>query len=212
MSKEMPTPDVALKDFFKDNQIFADVFNGYFFNNEKVVKADELETDDTAYAETIEVKGRKEKINKYRDNIRKTSFGYLVILGIEDQSKIHYSMPVRKLLYDVLGYSAELAEKACTQDKSKWTIEERLSNVKKGTKITPIITVVFYTGEEPWDGPRSLHDMMDMDERVKRFVPDYPLYVIDLGHDEDLFFQNEFLDGLKNILSSIYSKNGDSTH
>ena len=35
--KEMPKPDVALKDFFKDNEIFAAVFNGYFFEGRNVM-------------------------------------------------------------------------------------------------------------------------------------------------------------------------------
>ena len=215
MSRSMPSPDSALKDFFKSDEIFAALFNGYFFKNETVIKAKELEPEDTAYGATIKVEGkgntkfRTEKISKYRDNIRKTSLGYFVILGIEDQDKIHYSMPVRKIFYDVLGYSSELSALSNSQDKVEWTIDERLSKVKKGTKITPIITVVFYTGEEPWDGPQSLHDMMDIDERIKPYVPDYPLYVIDIGHDKDLSFKNKELSELKDVLSSIYAKSAD---
>lgn len=215
MSRNMPTPDSALKDFFNDNEIFANVFNGFFFNNEPVINANELEPADTAYSATLKLnsngkhKYRLEKINKYRDNIRRTSLGYFVILGIEDQDKIHYSMPVRKILYDVLGYSTELSALGKTQEKVEWTIDEWLSKVKKGTKITPIITVVFYTGERPWDGPKSLHDMMDIDERIKPFVPDYPLYVIDIGHDKDLSFNNKELSDLKDVLSSIYAESAD---
>lgn len=215
MSNIMPSPDSALKDFFRNNEIFAALFNGYFFDNEPVINADDLESEDAAYTTTIKIKSngmhkfKTEKINKYRDNIRRTSLGYFVILGIEDQDKIHYSMPVRKVLYDVLGYSTELSAIGKIQDRVEWTIDEWLSKVKKGTKITPIITVVFYTGEEPWDGPKSLHDMMDIDERVKPFVPDYPLYVIDIGHDKDLSFNNKELSDLKDILSSIYDESAD---
>lgn len=212
--QKMPSPDSALKDFFRDNEVFASLFNGYFFDNEQVIKADGLEAEDTAYAETIKVnygkqKFKIEKINKYRDNVRRTMLGYFVILGVEDQSKVHYSMPIRKMLYDSLGYSSELSVLEDTQDKVEWTVDERLSGIKKGTKVTPIVTVVFYTGEEPWDGPQSLHDMMDMDERIGVLVPDYPLYVIDIGHDKDLSFNNKMLDELKNILYSIYSDTAD---
>ena len=159
MTHTMPSPDSALKGFFKDNETFAALFNGFFFSNEHIIKADELEPDDTAYAESIKIQNDKrkykvEKINKYRDNIRRAKLGYLVILGIEDQSKVHYSMPVRKMLYDALGYSSELSATGNNQDKSGWTIDERLSGIKKGTKITPIVTAVFYTGEDPWDGPK----------------------------------------------------------
>ncbi len=214
MPNIMPTPDVALIEFFKNNEVFAGLFNGYFFNNEPVIKASELEPGDTAYADTIKINDRKhkfktEKIKKYRDNIRRTAIGYLVILGIEDQNTIHYSMPVRKILYDALGYSSELSALGNIRDKTEWTVDEYLSNVRKGTKITPIITVVFYTGEDPWDGPRSLHDMMDIDEKIKPFVPDYPLYIIDIGHDKDLLFSNKELNDLKETLSSIYANTFD---
>ena len=211
----MPSPDSALKDFFKNNKTFAALFNGFFFDNETIIKADELEPDDTAYAESIKIHNGKqkykvEKVNKYRDNIRRTKLGYLVILGIEDQSKVHYSMPIRKMLYDALEYSSELSTIGNNQNKTEWTVDERLSGIKKDTKITPIVTVVFYTGEDPWDGPNSLHAMMDMDDKIFPFVPDYPLYVIDIGHDEDLSFNNKALDELRLVLHSIYSYTADT--
>lgn len=207
MGKSMPSPDAALKDFFKNNDVFAGLFNGYFFNDEGVINPDELEPENTAYTESIQlnIENKVETINKYRDNVRRTSIGQLVILGIEDQSKIHYSMPVRNGLYDFLGYSTELKEKSKNQNMEGWTADEWLARAKKGTKVTPIITVVFYTGNKPWDGPRTLHDMMDIDEKVKSYVPDYPLYVIDIGHDKDLSFRNKELNELKETLSSVYS-------
>lgn len=122
--------------FFRDNEVFASLFNGYFFDNEQVIKADGLEAEDTAYAETIKVNYGKQKfkikkINKYRDNVRRTMLGYFVILGVEDQSKVHYSMPIRKMLYDSLGYSSELSVLEDTQDKVEWTVDERLSGIKR---------------------------------------------------------------------------------
>ena len=215
VTRTMPSPDSALKDFFKNNKTFAALFNGFFFDNETIIKADELEPDDTAYAESIKIHNGKqkykvEKVNKYRDNIRRTKLGYLVILGIEDQSKVHYSMPIRKMLYDALEYNSELSAIGNNQNKTEWTVDERLSGIKKGTKITPIVTVVFYTGEDPWDGPNSLHAMMDMDDKISPFVPDYPLYVIDIGHDEDLSFNNKTLDELRLVLHSIYSYTADT--
>ena len=204
---KMPKPNEALRDFFQSNKVFAALFNGYFFHGENVISATALEPADTAYAVTVQnTNGKKQKINKYRDIVRKTEFGTLVILGIEDQNKVHYAMPIRKMLYDVLGYSTEVSEKAKQQDSSEWTIEERLSNVSKGTNVTPIITVVFYTGETPWDGPTSLYDMMDIDDRICTCVPDYPLYVIDIGHDKKLSFADQDLQDLQYALTQIYAE------
>ena len=59
-----------------------------------------------------------------------------------------------------------------------------------------VITIVFYTGEKVRDGPTSLYDMMEIDEQLKPFVPDYPLFVIDMGHDSTLSFPNESLESL----------------
>ncbi len=204
---KMPKPNEALRDFFQSNKVFAALFNGYFFHGENVISATALEPADTAYAVTVQnTNGKKQKINKYRDIVRKTELGTLVILGIEDQNKVHYAMPIRKMLYDVLGYSTEVSEKAKQQDSSEWTIEERLSNVSKGTNVTPIITVVFYTGETPWDGPTSLYDMMDIDDRICTCVPDYPLYVIDIGHDKKLSFADQDLQDLQYALTQIYAE------
>lgn len=39
---------------------------------------------------------------------------------------------------------------------------------------------------------------------------DYPLYVIDIGHDADLSFNNKALDELRLVLHSIYSYTADT--
>lgn len=48
-----------------------------------------------------------------------------------------------------------------------------------------------------------------MDDKISPFVPDYPLHVIDIGHDEDLSFDNKALDELRLVLHSIYSYTAD---
>ena len=94
---------------------------------------------------------------------------------------------------------------------STWTVDEKLSKVPKGTKLAPTITVVFYTGENKWDGPNSLHDMLNVDGSINRYVPDYPLHVIDLGHDPNLSFSNGNLEQLRVALSSIYNETADTS-
>lgn len=51
MAKAMPTPDAALKDFFKDNRIFAALFNGYLFQGNEVIHPHELLPAEQAYEE-----------------------------------------------------------------------------------------------------------------------------------------------------------------
>lgn len=51
--KKMPTPNSALKDFFSDNEMVADVFNTYMFG-EVVLKPEDLQSMDTACSDTVE--------------------------------------------------------------------------------------------------------------------------------------------------------------
>lgn len=209
--KKMPTPNSALKDFFSDNEMVADVFNTYMFG-EVVLKPEDLQSIDTACSDTVEQAKGMEVLGRYRDISRKASMGaQYVILGIENQDKVHYAMPLRVMLYDVLGYTAECKSLGASQDVKKWTTDEFLSKLEKGTKITPIFTIVFYTGEQAWDGPRSLYDMLDMDDWLKEYVPDYPIHVIDVGHD-DIKFETKALWELTCVLKAIYNRTIGQNH
>ena len=70
-----------------------------------------------------------------------------------------------------------------------------MSGLRKGDKLIPIITAVVYFGDEPWDGPRSLFEMLDgRDERLYRFLSDYKLNLIspaDMDEDEFEKFSTE---------------------
>lgn len=120
-----------------------------------------------------------------------------VILGEEIQGKIHYAMPVKDGLYDWIGYSNQVEAarnsynkkgndgkdaELCAENgvlKIKLTSEEFLSGFRREDRLIPIITAVVYVGSEPWDGPRSLFDMLDIrDERIKPFLNDYKLNII----------------------------------
>ncbi len=120
-----------------------------------------------------------------------------VILGAELQGKVHYAMPVKDGLYDMIGYSKQVEEnrKSLSKNSSdaddaeiisedgvlriKLTSEEFLSGFRKEDRLIPIITAVIYVGAEPWDGPRCLFDMMDIDdERIKPFLNNYKLNII----------------------------------
>ena len=135
-----------------------------------------------------------------------------VMLGGELQGSIHYGMPVKDMVYDAIGYSKQIEEARRSyknQDKAakaiddpqedegdlviddgmlkvRLTSEEFLSGFRKEDKLIPIVTAVVYVGPKPWDGPRSLYDMMDIkDDRLKQFVPDYWINLISPVDMED---------------------------
>ena len=74
-------------------------------------------------------------------------------------------------------------------------VQEFLSGLRKDDKLMPIITVVFYLGDKPWDGPKSLHEMLNIyDDSVKKYVPDYRINLIsplDMDNDEFVKFKTD---------------------
>ena len=61
--------------------------------------------------------------------------------------------------------------------------------VQKTDKLIPVVTIVIYTGTKPWDGPLSLHDMLEFkDKSLKAFVPDYKLNIISAADLDDSEF------------------------
>ena len=155
-------------------------------------------------------------MQKYRDllkmwNAMMDENAIYVILGAELQDRVHYGMPVKDGLYDMLGYSKQIAEikRSYRKDaakegeitvdngvvKIKLTSEEFLSGIRKENKLIPIITAVVYLGDDPWDGPRSLFEMLDIrDKRLIPFLNNYKLNLIspaDMEEDEFEKFRTE---------------------
>ena len=57
---------------------------------------------------------------------------------------------------------------------------EFLSGLKKEDKIAGIITLTVYFGDRPWDGPRSIHEMLSIDDKeILKLIPDYKINLID---------------------------------
>ncbi|MGN0351248.1 MAG: hypothetical protein ACI4ES_06305, partial [Roseburia sp.] len=100
----------------------------------------------------------------------------LAILACESQDKVHYAMPVRMMVYDGLSYTDQI-QKLWEKDKreNKIKSEEFLSKFRKEDKLIPILSLVFYYGQEPWDGSIHLHEMLEIPEGMKdqKFLQEY---------------------------------------
>lgn len=117
----------------------------------------------------------------------------LVLVGIEDQMKIHYAMPVRCMLYDALGYTRQCKqiEESPKKKKELKGSEAFLSGIKKEDKLHLIITLVIYYGEEKWDGATTLTDLLKIPEEWKGFVNDYKMFLIEMRNENKWEFQNK---------------------
>ena len=200
----MGKQDIALKSYFKNNDRFADLINTGIYNGIQVVKPDDLEELDTDSSLYIHTQGMKIPLARVRDVIRKSAGDCeYVIYGVENQSSIHYAMPLRVMMYDTLTYEAECRQFVNARRNRKDS--EYLSKMRKKDRIHPVFTLVIYYGEAPWDGARSLKDMMvDMPKWMEKRFNDYPMKLLEIGTCTNTF-QNQDIFNFIKIIQLLYS-------
>ena len=183
------------KRYFRNKRRLADLFNGIYFQGEDVIKAEQLEDATEVYvaadAENPGTLAKNKIVERIRDVKMKLHTGEIFrMLGIEDQNEIDYTMPFRCMQYDTMEYGSQLDDLRRKNDEedcySSWA--ERICKVKKNDRIFPVYTLCLYHGEELWDGPRCLKDMMEFGEDMdgmSKFFADYPFRLICLNEIED---------------------------
>ena len=101
-----------LKNYWSGNEEFADLFNAVLFGGSQIIRADELENEDTEDSVVLEQRKQAGGVKAARDNIKimkkSTAYGVqLVLLGLESQEHIHYAMPLRVMGYDYATYKKQ---------------------------------------------------------------------------------------------------------
>ena len=209
MKQNKIKPDTILKNFWRDNHHFADLFNAALFDGEQVLKPDDLSEADTDVSSFLKFNGHAETVQKVLDVVKKTAYGIdFVIWGLENQSKIHYAMPLRHMIGDGFSYLKEYQEIAAKnrKDKSFASSDEFLSNMKKTDRLHPMISLCVYYGENPWDGPLCLMDMLEVPEKIKPLVADYKMNLLELRTSGSLQFHNQDVNTVFDISRSIYER------
>lgn len=215
----MGVADKETKAYMRENEIFADAFNFFLYDGAQKIQPGRLRELDTT--ELIQLPGTDEKqlsevIQKYRDVLKSVVMmqdekaSYL-LLGIENQTEVHYAMPVRNMLYDAIQYGKQVSELAADHGKHraelKMTGAEYLSGFLKTDKLLPVITLVIHFSDAEWDGAKSLHEMMEWpDAHLKEYVQDYKIQLIDPAKIRPEEFE-KFSTSLREVLECIkYSK------
>ena len=152
--------------------IFADFINGSIHSGEKVVSPGQLSERETVTCQkegTGHLPTRKPQYVERRRDVLKAVFhdDCYIVIGIEAQNRVDYAMPVRCMEYDVTEYKRQLKELKNNR-KENLPGEAFFSGMAKDEKLNPVTTIVFYHGEEPYDGCTNLHDMLELDKENKR--------------------------------------------
>ena len=183
----MGAKDAKAREFLSNNERFADLFNFYLFKGKQVIKPSDLQEKDTATVLSLYGIDKKEvQKQRWRDLlksaiVKETDGVVYVLLGAENQSDIHYAMPVKNMIYDGMNYGSQVTEAArIHRDKKEFdSSAEFLSGFRKEDKLIPVITLTVYWGSDEWDAPRCLHDMFPkMDRRILKYVDNYHLHLI----------------------------------
>ena len=209
MKQNKIKPDTILKNFWRDNHHFADLFNAALFDGEQVLNPDDLSEADTDVSSLLKFNGHAETVQKVLDVVKKTAYGIdFVIWGLENQAKIHYAMPLRHMIGDGFSYLKEYQEIAAKnrKDKNFASSDEFLSNMKKTDRLHPMISLCVYYGENPWDGPLCLMDMLEVPEKIKPLVADYKMNLLELRTSGSLQFHNQDVNTVFDISRSIYER------
>ena len=203
--------DVILKDFWRQNERFADLFNAVIFRGKQVIKPEDLTERDTDMSGIIQFKDYRKTLERTRDVVKKMAYGVeFAVLGIESQQKIHYAMPLRTMLYDSLGYLKEYQEitRIRKAERGKMTEDEFLSKMRKEDRLHPIISIVLYYSEKSWDGPTCLKDMIvEMPEEMERIFSDYKMNLVQIRESEQYTFHNEEVRAVFEISREIFNGN-----
>ncbi|MFR8617211.1 MAG: hypothetical protein ACLVFD_05340 [Anaerostipes hadrus] len=81
---------------------------------------------------------------------------------------------------------------------------EFLSRMKKTDRLHSVLTICIYYGENPWDGPHSLIDMLEIPDAFKPLISDYKFNLIELRKSESLKFHNDDVNTIFNISRFIF--------
>ena len=106
---------------------------------------------DADLSSLVKFNGYAETLGKVFDVVKKSANGVdYVILGLENQSKIHYAMPLRHMIGDAFSYLKEYKELEAKNKKYKnyKTKHEFLSKFQKTDRLHPIVTICIYYGED----------------------------------------------------------------
>lgn len=187
----MSAIDAAMHDFMSDPHIFSDFINTFIFDGQPIIAPESLSNEDSNLAQFIyNDKKQPISIERHRDIIKSaTIHGTYIFLAIENQTNISAVMPVRSALYDALNYHKQIETIAkINKISGKLSSTNYLSGFTDDDLLVPIVTIVFYYGETPWNTPRNLYELLNtnrLPSKLYNLIPNYHINIVDIHNIGD---------------------------
>ena len=198
----MGKADVNVNIWLSEKKRFANLFNGVIYGGRQVILPEDLEEVNPVSSVSVKNRaGKTKNMKRYRD----------IIMKWRNQATL-------VLLYDGMDYETQIRNnwknfndrrkqnKKEGQPLEHLTAGEYLSRFRKKDRLIPIISLVFYYGSEPWDGPVDLYDMFQLEgtkeenEILEKYLPNYKINLVDAERLEDV---EKFSDDLQVILTML---------
>ena len=210
----MSNIDIITKIYMQDESHFADLLNFKFYKGRPVITPESLQPIDSnlIYKHIRKEDFSDSTIERIKDVIKKCTImrddkSYYVIVGIENQTNIDYTMPVRNYLTDAIQYNIQIDElkKKHKQNKDLKS-DEYLSGISKNDKLIPVITLTIYWGADKWKAAKDLREMLAIDdENILEYINNYNINLVEPASIYDF---NKFSTELGPVLEYIsISKN-----
>jgi len=173
--------DISEKQLISCDEVFAEIFNELVFHGRHVLREENLKP---LPAEAVTRRPDGTLREGRRDICKADRRGglYRVIFGVENQTAVDNTMPARVMLFDAAGYEAQLNH--IMAENRKKGEPAYTKGIHAHQKLAPCITVVLYWGQEKWERPLCLHDMLEFPpelEEWRKIIPDYPLLLVSIA-------------------------------
>lgn len=204
----MITADTTEKVRLQNNNLFSDMVNGVLFQGNPLLDPHYLHSYDSHESTYIHLFG----INRTRDMIKKYEDGYIILIGIENQSQVDETMPIRLLGYDFINYMNQ--QKVFYRDYKLITKHNKKypKDKKKLPKLElyPVISIVINYGERRWNKSTTLKGMMKKIPKVfEGYINDWEIKVVDIIDVDYKNFRHKDNQDLVLGIQRLYESNGE---
>lgn len=204
----MITADTTEKVRLQNNNLFSDMVNGVLFQGNPLLDPHYLHSYDSHESTYIHLFG----INRTRDMIKKYEDGYIILIGIENQSQVDETMPIRLLGYDFINYMNQ--QKVFYRDYKLITKHNKKypKDKKKLPKLElyPVMSIVINYGERRWNKSTTLKGMMKKIPKVfEGYINDWEIKVVDIIDVDYKNFRHKDNQDLVLGIQRLYESNGE---
>lgn len=191
------TADPSSKRFWRNNRRFASIVNAALFHGQPIIKIEDIFEADTNMTNVLKNSNKKySQVLRDRDIIKKIkNENGKLYLGLECQrEKINY-LPYKVLLYDSLQYFHQ-----------QQIIDHKNDDVE--FEFHPVLTLVLYEGDTPWNKATCFSDMLDIPQDFKIYFKDYNVLLVDIKDIKEEWIEDDEVRELIRVLHQAQEVKG----